>query len=94
MENNEIIIDCSEIKEKRELHEQLKTKLNFPEYYGMNWDAFWDCITEINNLPNKLIMKNWSKLKLKLPKDTKIFEEIISDFKNENPNINFNIEYN
>ena len=39
-------------------------------------------------------MKNWSKLKLKLPKETKIFEEIISDFKNENPNINFNIEYN
>ena len=60
----------------------------------MNWDVFWDCITEINNLPNKLIMKNQSKLKLKLPKDTKIFEEIISDFKNENPNINFNIEYN
>ena len=94
MENNEIIIDCYEINNKKELHEQFKTKLNFPEYYGMNWDAFWDCITEINNLPNKLIMKNWSKLKLKLPKDTKIFEEIISDFKNENPNINFNIEYN
>jgi RNAse (barnase) inhibitor barstar len=94
MENSEIIIDCSNIKDKKELHEQFKTKLNFPEYYGMNWDAFWDCITEINNLPNKLIMKNWSKLKLKLPKDTKIFEEIISDFKNENPNINFNIEYN
>ena len=94
MENNEIIIDCSEINNKKELHEQFKTKLNFPEYYGMNWDAFWDCITEMNNLPNKLIMKNWSKLKLKLPKDTKILEEIISDFKNENPNINFNIEYN
>ncbi len=94
MENNEIIIDCSEIKEKRELHEQLKTKLNFPEYYGMNWDAFWDCLTETNKLPNKLIMKNWLQLKLKLPKDTNIFEGIISDFKEENPQSNFNIEYN
>ena len=44
MENNEIIIDCSEINNKKELHEQFKTKLNFPEYYGMNWDAFWDCL--------------------------------------------------
>lgn len=23
---------------------ELKKALNFPDYYGENWDAFWDCI--------------------------------------------------
>ena len=92
MENSEIIIDCSNIKDKKELHEQFKIKFNFPDYYGMNWDAFWDCLTEKNNLPSKLIMKNFNNLKLILPKETRVFEKIIKDFMEENSN--FKVEFN
>ncbi len=27
-----------------ELHQRIKKALDFPEYYGKNADAFWDCI--------------------------------------------------
>ena len=27
-----------------ELHEKIRKAFNFPEWYGKNWDAFWDLI--------------------------------------------------
>ena len=34
------------VSTKDELHERLAQALRFPDYYGRNWDAFRDCITE------------------------------------------------
>ena len=25
--------------------------MNFPDYYGCNWSAFWDCLTEMYGEP-------------------------------------------
>jgi RNAse (barnase) inhibitor barstar len=38
------VLDLSNCKYALEMHERFKTALNFPEHYGRNWDAFWDCI--------------------------------------------------
>lgn len=32
---------------KREGHDYLKEALNFPDYYGKNLDALYDCLCEI-----------------------------------------------
>ncbi len=40
-----IILDGKKIKEKK--HDYLKEELNFPDYYGRNLDALYDCLTEI-----------------------------------------------
>lgn len=32
---------------KRQLHEYLAEKFDFPDYYGCNLDALYDCLTEI-----------------------------------------------
>ena len=32
---------------KRQGHDYLKKALNFPDYYGKNLDALYDCLTEI-----------------------------------------------
>ncbi|MEE1157389.1 MAG: barstar family protein [Methanobrevibacter sp.] len=32
---------------KAEGHDYLKEALNFPDYYGKNLDALYDCLTEI-----------------------------------------------
>ena len=32
---------------KSEGHDYLKETLNFPDYYGKNLDALYDCLTEI-----------------------------------------------
>lgn len=37
-------VDLTGCKYLDELHQRFQDALNFPEYYGKNLDAFWDCI--------------------------------------------------
>lgn len=39
------ILDFTNCKYYDDLHETIKKSLNFPDYYGKNLDAFWDCIS-------------------------------------------------
>ena len=41
-----IIIDFSNCKCVSEIHEKLKESFGFPDYYGRNWSAFWDCLDD------------------------------------------------
>ena len=50
MENlnmNEIIIDCSTVESKADLHAALASALSFPDHYGNNLDALYDCLMEL-----------------------------------------------
>lgn len=60
-------IDLSFITNTEELHSLLKEKLNFPDFYGMNWSAFWDSITGLVELPEKLILIGFNEMEKKLP---------------------------
>ena len=39
-------VDFREVKHYIEIHEVLKRDLDFPDYYGGNLDALWDCLTD------------------------------------------------
>ena len=39
-----ITLDLTGCKYLGELHERIRTAFDFPEYYGANWDAFWDLL--------------------------------------------------
>ena len=40
-------VDFRNIKYYGEVHLLIKESLEFPDYYGENWDAFWDCIVDM-----------------------------------------------
>ena len=46
-----IILDGSTFTDKEKLHSILKSEFNFPDYYGNNLDALWDCLTGDIKLP-------------------------------------------
>ena len=60
-----ITLDLTDCKYLGELHERIRVAFDFPEWYGANWDAFWDLlwsecdadevkITGEKSLPDKL----------------------------------------
>ena len=37
-------LDFRNVKNYTDMHRIIKRELDFPDYYGGNWDAFWDCV--------------------------------------------------
>lgn len=52
------ILDCSDMDESG-FHDAIATCLDFPEYYGRNMDALWDCLTMLEGENIRLIVKSW-----------------------------------
>ena len=73
-----VIINVESITDITQLHILLKKELNFPEFYGMNWDAFWDAITGLVELPNVINFKGWKCLEYSLPEDSRILENMFT----------------
>lgn len=86
-------INLSEVQTSIEVHKILKEKLGFPSYYGMNWDAFWDSITGLVEIPHDLKIIGWSNILKVLPRDAKIVEECLLDFNNKYPNLSCQVHY-
>ena len=42
---------------KKDGHDYLKKSLNFPDYYGKNLDALYDCLTDIG-VDTVIVLKN------------------------------------
>jgi RNAse (barnase) inhibitor barstar len=55
-------IELDKIISIDQLHKELQRVLRFPESYGKNWDAFWDCITGESKMPTNLIFYNYKTL--------------------------------
>lgn len=61
----EIIIDCAEIADRKQLHALIAQKLNFPDWYGGNLDALYDCLTGVYDETN-ILLKNFASLEQSL----------------------------
>ncbi len=60
-----VTIDCSEIDTADGFHDALAQALSFPDYYGKNLDALYDCLTD-DFTDRELILNNWHSLEYKL----------------------------
>ena len=73
---NEVILFGDDLKENP--HKYIKEALDFPDYYGENLDALFDCLTELSN---KIIIIKDSSL---------LDDDLIATFKDasiENPDL-------
>lgn len=74
-----MIIDLAGCKTKEAVHETFKRRLEFPEFYGANWDAFLDSITGLVEMPDEVRIINWQGFAYACPKDMQILREIVGD---------------
>ena len=59
----EKIIDCARIHSREDLHAVFREALTFPEWYGDNLDALYDCLTEISG---KVRLLDWETAEVQL----------------------------
>ena len=84
-----IELDLASVKTPMELHIMLSDRFRFPSYYGRNWDAFWDCITdpEQSTMPKILRLVEWSALSQRMPKDARLLRRTLDALPSERPEI-------
>ena len=75
------IIDFKDIKNRFDMFEVISTTMDFPDYFGNNWDAFWDCITDMANSEMQIDVLNFDVLEKISKNDSDAFIELLTDFK-------------
>lgn len=56
-----ITIDCKPLSTPAAVHQALAQALSFPDYYGHNLDALYDCLTDISK-QTELTLTNFHAL--------------------------------
>lgn len=69
-------LDFSKVNDVEEVHQIAKDELDFPDYYGKNWAAFWDCLTDMIGDPLHIELIGLERLQNKMPRDAKIISEL------------------
>ena len=50
------VLDAQQMQTKESTHEYLKDMLGFPEYYGRNLDALYDCLSDMEDI--EIVIQN------------------------------------
>lgn len=64
------------ITSKQQLFDVYNEKLNFPSYFGNNWDAFYDCLV---NVPGKILIIHEDMPLVNFENDLKIYLDTLKD---------------
>ncbi|KAA0980600.1 barstar family protein [Pseudomonas sp. ANT_J28] len=86
-------IELGEVTSSRELHSTLRDALGFPGWYGCNWDAFWDAITGLVQMPAQLKISGWVNLSKRLPRDAELMQKCLADMTIEYPELASDVEF-
>ncbi|WEW98319.1 barstar family protein [Pseudomonas nitroreducens] len=82
-----VTIDLGGVQGKEELHECLAQALKFPDWYGRNWDAFWDSITGLVDMPEVLEFQGWSAFSAIMPQESKQLMELLGEMNEKYPTV-------
>ena len=73
-----IELDLTGCKYSDEVHERIRKAFDFPEWYGKNWDAFWDLLRSECDA-DKVLIKGEKDLPGNLVPEIKIMHEVLED---------------
>lgn len=74
-----IELDLTGCKCLSDIHERIRIAFDFPEWYGANWDAFWDLLrSECDS--DKLIIKGTNTLTKEFDEHIAIFKETLDEY--------------
>lgn len=72
-------INFENVKNFMGFHKVIKKSLNFPDYYGENPDAFWDCITCDIIYPASIYITGIDSLPKDLEREVNLTKEVLQE---------------
>ena len=75
-------IDFTDCETWHDMHSQIKTVLELPDFYGKNLDALWDSLTGLMYVPANITIKKGGakELEAEINKIIEIFEEAKEEY--------------
>ncbi len=91
LQENPVILDFTGCKTLGEVHQVLKISFGFPEYYGENWDALWDCLRDLFYKRGEYVVEihGYRTMPEELQDYCQTMLEIFDDVHKETPNVTF-----
>ena len=89
----QVVVTVGDVFKTEELHQRLMTALAFPGFYGRNWDAFWDAITGLVEMPHTLRLEGWLALETHLPRDARVLRQGLERMQQQYPALAARVEY-
>ncbi len=83
-------IDVGGVSTPEELQELLYRTFHFPAYYGNNWNAFDECIRDVE-VPNLIRVTQFERLRSRLPTEAQSLSDCLRDFVRDEPGITVEI---
>ena len=76
MNNKTIVLNLKDCNDLNELHKRIKNAFSFPDFYGENWDAFWDLLHTERSFEKVIIQGTYTVCE-KLVPQLEIFYKIL-----------------
>jgi RNAse (barnase) inhibitor barstar len=90
---HEIRIELGTVASSPELHTLLMKSLDFPGWYGRNWNAFWDAITALVEMPEQLVLGGWQEFSLRMPGEAQLMRKCLEDMSKQYPGLSSRVVY-
>ena len=77
-----VTLDLTGCKYLGEMHQRIKKAFDFPDFYGENWDAFWDLLRNECDM-DKVIVLGEEAVSEDLKPSVKMINEILQELKED-----------
>ena len=78
-------LNFTNVQSYLDMHFIIRRELDLPDYYGCNWDAFWDCLTEMYGEDNHIEIIGIDVIERKFDDAADKMLSILRRFKQNNP---------
>lgn len=84
-------IDCSTVVSLDQIHDIISSELSFPSWYGRNFDALHDCLTDIS-VETVIRLNNFSRLYESIGRKADILKRVLTKASEENTSLSVTFE--
>ena len=74
-------LDLRGVQSVADIHAAARAAFDFPDYYGCNWDAMWDCLCELGRGPKEVEILGYREAAAALGTDIVPFLILLGEFR-------------